>query len=171
MVLCAGLTLGCSEGPEGETSTTLMTGNSSFGDLGDDDMDEADEVETDDEETDASTGSSSSSDDSDDSSESDDLDTSSSTTSTTNFDESESEDGDTLISAQCGWFEGGPYYECGYEGADPGGTPFACPPGLVDGDPCTDTGITGQGCCDANGDNWYCGEDGSRTFVVFNPCD
>jgi hypothetical protein len=64
----------------------------------------------------------------------------------------------------CGWNARGPYYECGFEGADPDGNfPLECPDGLVDGDPCDTTGLTGEGCCDANGDNWYCTQEG----VVF----
>ncbi|RMG94409.1 MAG: hypothetical protein D6705_16355 [Deltaproteobacteria bacterium] len=60
----------------------------------------------------------------------------------------------------CGWgptgvpdpMEG---YVCGGSGEDPNGTyPLACPDGLEVGGPCGD--VTGVGCCDANGDLWYC---------------
>ncbi len=67
----------------------------------------------------------------------------------------------------CGWFADAGYYECTYEGTDPGGTPIECPPGLVEGDACDTTGLTGAGCCDANGDNWYCTQEGT---VFFNDC-
>jgi hypothetical protein len=69
--------------------------------------------------------------------------------------------------ALCGWDATNGYYECGFEGADPGGTPIECPAGLVEGDPCETTGLTGAGCCDANGANWYCTQEGT---VFFNDC-
>lgn len=63
----------------------------------------------------------------------------------------------------CGWNPDGmpAGYYCGFEGVDPGGTnPIECPEGLVEGDPCATTGLTGEGCCDAEGNNWFCaGED------------
>jgi len=34
--------------------------------------------------------------------------------------------------------------------------PIDCPEGLVEGGACTDTGLDLIGCCDPNGDNWYC---------------
>jgi hypothetical protein len=80
-------------------------------------------------------------------------------------------DGDGDLPPACGWNAGGdpPGYYCGFMGADPGGTPISCPPGLVDGDECGD--ITGAGCCDANGDNWYCAEDGmGGTLLVLEAC-
>ncbi len=77
------------------------------------------------------------------------------------------ETGTTGEPAMCGWFVDGGYYECGNEGADPGGTPIECPDGLVEGDSCETTGLTGAGCCDANGDNWYCTQEGT---VFYNAC-
>lgn len=69
--------------------------------------------------------------------------------------------------ALCGWLPENAYYECGYEGVDPGGTPIECPPGLVAGEPCANTGLTQVGCCDENADNWYCDGQGN---VFFNDC-
>jgi hypothetical protein len=69
--------------------------------------------------------------------------------------------------SMCGWDAGNGYYECGFEGSDPGGSPIECPEGLVEGDPCETTGLSGAGCCDANGDNWYCTQEGT---VFFNSC-
>lgn len=46
--------------------------------------------------------------------------------------------------------------------------PIACPPGLVDGAACGQ--VNGIGCCDQNGDNWYCGDDGNSTFLVLDDC-
>jgi hypothetical protein len=66
----------------------------------------------------------------------------------------------------CGWNVEASYYDCGFEGADPGGTPIECPEGLVDGDSCDITGLPGEGCCDANGDNWYCTEEGVVFFMT-----
>jgi hypothetical protein len=60
------------------------------------------------------------------------------------------------------------YYECGFDGEDPNGTfPIGCPDGLVEGDPCATTGITGEGCCDANGDSWFCAQ---GDVVAFFSC-
>lgn len=74
---------------------------------------------------------------------------------------------ETSAGGVCGWFVDGGYYECNNEGTDPGGTPIECPDGLVEGDSCDTTGLSGAGCCDANGDNWYCTMEGT---VFFNPC-
>jgi hypothetical protein len=30
--------------------------------------------------------------------------------------------------------------------------------------------VPGEGCCDANGDNWYCAEDATGQFLLHNPC-
>ena len=83
-------------------------------------------------------------------------------------------DGDGDPGPACGWFEDPdqPGYYCGGEGEDPSGTfPSACPAGLVDGDTCETTGLTGAGCCDAEGNNWYCVEDGEgNQFIVFEAC-
>ncbi|MCY1054540.1 hypothetical protein [Nannocystis sp. SCPEA4] len=73
----------------------------------------------------------------------------------------------------CGWSPDDSYYTCNFEGEDPDGMyPIACPANLVEGEPCTNTGLTGEGCCDANGDNWYCGtdEETMMQIVVLNPC-
>lgn len=64
----------------------------------------------------------------------------------------------------CGWSDGG-YYDCGYEGVDPRGTPIECPPGLVESEPCRNTGLTVEGCCDALG-VWFC----DQGFVNFLAC-
>jgi hypothetical protein len=78
-------------------------------------------------------------------------------------------DGDPL---NCGWNAGGmpAGYYCGFMGDDPQGlTPIDCPPGLVDGSACGV--ITGAGCCDVNGDNWYCADDGmGGSILVLEPC-
>ncbi|MCY0987836.1 hypothetical protein OV203_11925 [Nannocystis sp. ILAH1] len=73
--------------------------------------------------------------------------------------------------ALCGWSPRDNYYSCNFEGEDPEGThPIACPTGLVEGDPCATTGLTGEGCCDENGDNWYCGEENEMQIVVLASC-
>lgn len=57
--------------------------------------------------------------------------------------------------AACGFDTEYGYYLCGIQGADPSGTySTACPANLEQGAPCED--VTYVGCCDANGDNWYC---------------
>ncbi|WP_143140839.1 hypothetical protein [Nannocystis exedens] len=71
----------------------------------------------------------------------------------------------------CGWSASDNYYSCGFEGEDPAGVhPIACPANLVEGDPCADSGLTGEGCCDADGNNWYCGEEMGMQIVVLSPC-
>jgi hypothetical protein len=78
-------------------------------------------------------------------------------------------DGDGDPQTSCGWDAGFAYYACGGEGEDPNGeNPIECPPGLVDGAACGE--VTGIGCCDQNGDNWYCGDDGNSTFLVVEDC-
>lgn len=72
-------------------------------------------------------------------------------------------------SAMCGWDPGNMYYDCGFEGEDPSGTiPLGCPEGLVEGEACGS--VPGEGCCDANGDNWYCGDDGGAQILVKVGC-
>jgi hypothetical protein len=69
--------------------------------------------------------------------------------------------------AMCGWDPRGGFYECGFEGEDPEGTnPIACPDGLVYGEECPE-GLSGQGCCDGDGNNWYCTQEG---FTFLNAC-
>ena len=68
----------------------------------------------------------------------------------------------------CGWSAANSYYDCGGSGADPSGSaPIACAAGLADGDPCSNTGLTPEGCCDIDGHNWYCTNDG---LVFENVC-
>ena len=65
--------------------------------------------------------------------------------------------------AACGWGMLGPDddvefgYLCGGEGADPRGMfEMECPVDLMVGGDCTEMMITAEGCCDADGDAWYC---------------
>lgn len=66
-------------------------------------------------------------------------------------------------SATCGWGQTGvddppEGYICGGNGADPSNAnPLACPDGLRAGAACGD--VTGVGCCDADGNLWYCTAD------------
>jgi hypothetical protein len=83
-------------------------------------------------------------------------------------DETTDETTETGEPALCGWNARSAFYECGFEGAEPEGNfPIECPDGLAAGDPCQTSGLTGEGCCDANGDNWYCTDGG---VVFFNAC-
>ncbi|PRP90515.1 hypothetical protein ENSA5_64300 [Enhygromyxa salina] len=81
-------------------------------------------------------------------------------------------DGDGDTGALCGWVSDvDPVgYYCGGEGEDPDGVnPIGCPEGLVDGDPCPE-GLTGAGCCDADGNNWYCGTVDDTDITVLELC-
>ena len=74
-------------------------------------------------------------------------------------------DGDPSMGV-CGWNGETSYYECGFRGSDPSTTfPYECPEGLVEGEPCDTVNLTGAGCCDVNGDNWYCDGDEAVAFV------
>lgn len=78
---------------------------------------------------------------------------------------------DSASQGRCGWVgdQEPPGYFCGGSGEDPGGVyPIQCPDGLVEFDVCGQ--LTGEGCCDANGNNWYCGDDGTSQYVVFEEC-
>ena len=82
---------------------------------------------------------------------------------------------ETGSSSTCGWGPTGETdvsegYICGGDGADPNGTyDIDCPADLVAGDPCGEA-VTGIGCCDANGDVWFCqdpdGPDGPEEPVL-----
>ncbi len=59
------------------------------------------------------------------------------------------------INPKCGWSFESSYYACGGEASDPAGAyPIACPTNLQEGGSCGE--VNGIGCCDANGDNWFC---------------
>jgi hypothetical protein len=71
----------------------------------------------------------------------------------------------------CGWdgTQSFPGYYCGGTGADPSGTfPFACPADLVVGNPCGP--LSGQGCCDVNGNLWFCTSDTEPVSLVQEVC-
>lgn len=76
--------------------------------------------------------------------------------------------------AACGWGatqdpevpEG---YVCGGDGEDPEEMfPIACPEGLEEGMRCE--GLTGVGCCDEEGNVWFCWEEGGNQTVVKEAC-
>jgi hypothetical protein len=68
--------------------------------------------------------------------------------------------------SSCGWNPAAAWYDCGFRGVDPSGMhPATCPDDLVVGEVCPDT-LPFEGCCDANGDVWYCEQD----QVVHTPC-
>jgi len=97
---------------------------------------------------------------------------SSSSTDTSATDTSTDTTTDTGGIGMCGWDPSNLYYGCGFQGIDPDGVPIDCPPGLAEGDPCSATGLTGAGCCDAEGNNWYCGVDAQQNdIVVLINCD
>lgn len=76
----------------------------------------------------------------------------------------------------CGWGVTGDTgveegYVCGGDGADPNGMfPMGCPEGVtleVGGECGT---IEGPGCCDAEGNVWYCGDSGSGPALAQIAC-
>jgi hypothetical protein len=90
-----------------------------------------------------------------------------------------SDTGSTGEEGTCGWGRTGEKtipegYICGGEGEDPTGLmPSTCAEGveLVEGGDCGgEMGITGVGCCDANGDVWFCADDGSGRQLFTQDC-
>jgi hypothetical protein len=82
---------------------------------------------------------------------------------------------DTASAAGCGWGPTGDDmipegYVCGGDGEDPDGNfPQACPDiELVEGGDCGE--VQGQGCCDAAGNAWFCGDDGTGPALVLIEC-
>lgn len=65
-------------------------------------------------------------------------------------------------SGPCGWGKFGGY-QCGGQGADPDGKhPMACPADIQQEQACI---LTAAGCCDADGNAWYCRDDGKGSYV------
>lgn len=88
-------------------------------------------------------------------------------------------DSGTTGGAACGWGRTGEQtvpmgYICGGDGEDPSGLmPSECPEGIElveEGDCGGDMGITGVGCCDANGDVWYCADNGGGRALYTQDC-
>jgi hypothetical protein len=83
---------------------------------------------------------------------------------------------ETAGTPTCGWGPTGDAtipegYVCDGEGEDPDGNfPLLCPDDieLVVGGACGS--IMGQGCCDAAGDAWFCGDDGSGPALALIEC-
>ena len=76
------------------------------------------------------------------------------------------ETGDELPPSACGWNPIESWYDCGFQGEDPGGEfPRECPAGLTADTACP-AALPSAGCCDDEGDVWYC-EDGK---VVATSC-
>lgn len=84
------------------------------------------------------------------------------------------EGAETTAGGACGWGPTGDDmvpdgYVCGGDGVDPEGTfPFDCPEGLEVGAECGT--VEGPGCCDADGNAWYCGNDGSGPALALIEC-
>jgi hypothetical protein len=68
------------------------------------------------------------------------------------------ETGDEAPPSTCGWNPATSWYDCGFEGQDPDGDfPRACPIGIEPDTACP-ASLPFEGCCDAEGDVWYCDE-------------
>lgn len=84
--------------------------------------------------------------------------------------------GCSVATGSCGWGDTGQKkvsdgYICDGDGEDPAAVyPIDCPAGteLVEGGACG--GILGAGCCDANGDVWFCAEDGGAPMLFTESC-
>lgn len=83
---------------------------------------------------------------------------------------------ETAAGGVCGWGPtGDPMvpdgYVCGGDGEDPDGVlPMLCPE-VIDlqvGGACS--GIEGSGCCDAQGNAWFCGDDGNGPALARIEC-
>lgn len=83
---------------------------------------------------------------------------------------------ETAAAGACGWGPTGDQsvpegYVCGGEGADPSDAyPMLCPADvtLAVGGACGS--IEGSGCCDADGNAWYCGEQGNGPALAQIEC-
>lgn len=82
--------------------------------------------------------------------------------------ETSTEGTETGGGGSCGWDPVRSGYACGFEGSDPGGTPYACPEGLAEGDSCAASGLTAAGCCDGEGKLWTCMQE--FQLVTLKPC-
>ncbi len=71
------------------------------------------------------------------------------------------------VKQPCGWDAGLARYQCGESGEDPM-FPIDCPDNVLDGDACDISGVTRNGCCDANGDAWHCE---SEAVILINQCN
>lgn len=86
---------------------------------------------------------------------------------------------ETGTAGSCGWGRTGEKtipegYICGGEGEDPSGLmPSTCAEGVElveEGDCGGEMGITGVGCCDADGNVWFCADDGSGRQLFTQDC-
>ncbi len=74
----------------------------------------------------------------------------------------------------CGWSLDNGFYGCAdTDGAEPGASdpdgvfPIDCAGGVAEGEPCDENGpVGGEGCCDLNGNNFYCGNGGTIAKVA-----
>jgi hypothetical protein len=67
----------------------------------------------------------------------------------------------------CGWNPAESWYDCGFQGEDPTREfPRACPTDAEPHAPCP-AALSFEGCCDPQGDVWYCDEEGR---VVMTHC-
>jgi hypothetical protein len=68
------------------------------------------------------------------------------------------ETGDEAPPSACGWNPAASWYDCGFQGADPDGEfSRACPANLEPDTACP-ASLPFEGCCDAQGNVWYCEE-------------
>lgn len=66
--------------------------------------------------------------------------------------------GDQTPPSACGWNPVTSWYDCGFQGEEPSGEfPRACPAGLT-ADVACPASLPFEGCCDGEGNVWYCDE-------------
>jgi hypothetical protein len=76
------------------------------------------------------------------------------------------ETGDEAPPSACGWNPAASWYDCGFEGTDPDGEFARECPGDLEPDAACPTSLPFEGCCDMDGNVWYCDEGA----VVNTPC-
>ncbi len=60
----------------------------------------------------------------------------------------------------CGWDEANEYNMCGGDSESEPAVPMSCPAGLQPGGVCPiNLDVASYGCCDPDGDAWFCDED------------
>ncbi len=68
------------------------------------------------------------------------------------------ETGDEAPPSACGWNPAASWYDCGFQGGDPDGEFQRACPAKLEPDIACPASLPFEGCCDADGNVWYCDE-------------